>query len=173
MLYTGELSNPKPMDSVSSISELPNVPAVYALYGGRKRNLHVAYAGIAESLRRRITQHLITRDSSVATGTSAVHLNPDYVTEIRWWAHSDFKELSFREAAEVIAFEVLDPALRSRGAITGRARQLCSGAKFYGKMRSLFSGEPSGHIILPTLQNALERIADLEKRVAELEKRYK
>jgi len=158
------------MITVSSISELPNKPAVYALYGGRKRSLHVAYVGIAESLRRRIIQHLVTRDSSVATGTSAVHLNPDYVTEIRWWEHSDFADLPFREAAEMVAFEVLDPALRSRGATTGRAKQLCSDSKFREKMRLLFSGEASGSLTIPNLQYALERIAELERRVAELEK---
>jgi excinuclease UvrABC nuclease subunit len=56
---------------VSSISKLPNVPAVYVLFGGKERRRYVAYVGIADKLKRRIEQHLVTRDSSVATGTSA------------------------------------------------------------------------------------------------------
>ena len=44
------------------VSQLPNVPAVYAMYGGRGRGLHVAYVGIADYVRGRINQHLINRD---------------------------------------------------------------------------------------------------------------
>jgi hypothetical protein len=67
-----------------AISRLPGVSAMYAMYGGRGRGLHVAYVGIADDLRGRISQHLIKRDSSVTTGTSAVGLNPDLISEIRW-----------------------------------------------------------------------------------------
>jgi hypothetical protein len=67
---------------ITTISCLPGVPAVYAMHGGKGRGLHVAYVGIADSLKARVEQHLVRRDSSVATGTSAVCLNPDYVTEV-------------------------------------------------------------------------------------------
>ena len=78
------------MISITSINDLPNVPSVYAMYGGQGRGLYVAYVGIAGKLKQRIIQHLIRRDSSVATGTSAVALNPDYITQVKWWEHSDF-----------------------------------------------------------------------------------
>jgi predicted GIY-YIG superfamily endonuclease len=108
---------------LSSISELPNVPAVYALYGGEERGHYVAYVGIASNLKRRVVQHLVNRDSSVATGTSAVNINPDYVTGVGWWEHSLFRERRLLEAAELVAFEVLEPVLRSRGVGTVRAKQ--------------------------------------------------
>jgi hypothetical protein len=38
----------------STIAQLPNVPAVYALYGGQHRALHVAYVGLATKLKSRI-----------------------------------------------------------------------------------------------------------------------
>jgi len=154
-----------------SISELPNVPAVYAMYGGRGRGVYVAYVGIADALKRRVMQHLVNRDSSVATGTSAVGLNPDYVTEVQWWEHPDFGERHVLEAAELVAFEVLDPALRSRGAISKRAQQLHADESFREKMRTLFLGEPTGRLVIPTLQDALERIAELERRLTALEGR--
>ncbi|HXY51476.1 MAG TPA: hypothetical protein VEI01_18655 [Terriglobales bacterium] len=88
--------------------------ALYALYGGAGRRLYVAYVGIADSLKRRATQHLLNRDSSVATGTSAVGINPDYVTAIRWWEHRQFSKRAALEAAELVAFDVLNPALRNR-----------------------------------------------------------
>ena len=73
------------MKKLSSISELPTCPAVYAMYGGKGRGLYVAYVGTSKSLKQRIVQHLVNRDSSVSTGTSAVGLNTDYVTKIAWW----------------------------------------------------------------------------------------
>ena len=41
------------------VAQLPNAPAVYAMYGGRGRGLYVAYVGIADDLRGRINQHLL------------------------------------------------------------------------------------------------------------------
>ena len=67
------------MREAATVSELPTVPAVYALCGGRGHGLYVAYVGIAEILRRRIRQHLVTRDSSVTTGASLASLNPDLI----------------------------------------------------------------------------------------------
>ena len=156
---------------ISSVSDLPNVPAVYAMYGGQRPHLYVAYVGIAGKLRNRVVQHLVRRDSSVATGTSAAMLNPDYVTAVWWWEHPEFVEKHVLQAAELVAFDELGPALRSRGAVQKKARELYADQGFRGKMHSLFSGEPAGRLIIPTLQDALERIADLERRASELERR--
>ena len=94
------------------------------MYGGHDRARYVAYVGIADKLKRRIVQHLVSRDSSIATGTSAVGLNPDYVTEIRWWEHQRFSDRNALIAAELVAFEFFDPALRSRGRIPKIAHQI-------------------------------------------------
>jgi excinuclease UvrABC nuclease subunit len=48
------------------IADLPNRPALYALYGGTGRHAYVAYVGITDKLKRRVAQHLLTRDSSAA-----------------------------------------------------------------------------------------------------------
>jgi len=100
--------------TLSNISELPKVPAVYIMRSGRSRGAYVAYVGMAKSLKRRITEHLVKRDSSVTTGTSATALNPDYVTEVCWREYPSFDKTHVLEAAELIAFEVFNPALRSR-----------------------------------------------------------
>src|SRR5690349_13098288 len=91
------------------IPDLPNRPALYALYGGTGRREYVAYVGIADSLKRRAAQHLLNRDSSVATGTSAAGINPNYVTGIRWWEHRRFSKRAALQAAELVAFDVLKP----------------------------------------------------------------
>ena len=157
------------MDILHSISDLPQVPCVYAMYGGKGRGRYVAYVGIAKSLRSRAIQHLVRRDSSVTTGTSAVQLNPDYVTELEWWEHADFSERHVLEAAEMVAFDVLDPALKSRGAAQQRATELYADETFYEKMRSIFSGEPVGRLAIRTLEGAFERIERLENQVSELQ----
>lgn len=119
------------MKNVSSISELPTYPAVYAMYGGKGRSLYVAYVGTSKSLKQRMVQHLVNRDSSVTTGTSAVGLNVDYVTKIAWWENSGFDDQDFLRAAELVAFDVLDPALRSRGRTTDGAKELYSSEDFH------------------------------------------
>jgi hypothetical protein len=115
-------------------------------------------------------EHLVRRDSSVATGTSAAQLNPDYVTELEWWVHPRFAEQHAREAAEMVAFEVLNPALRSRGAAMHQARELYADNAFREEMVVLFSGEPDGRLYVLSLEDALERIAELEERVSQLER---
>lgn len=161
------------MRQAHSISELPNVPAVYAMYGGRGGSAYVAYVGLADVLKRRVGQHLVRRDSSVVTGVSAVSLNPDLVTEVRWWEHPDFTGRRVLQAAELVAFDVLEPALRSRGGITAEAKQLYADVKFSARMRTLFEGDAAGRLIIPTLHSALERVAELERRVAALERERK
>jgi len=140
------------------------------MYGGEGYRLYVAYVGIADVLKRRVMQHLISRDSSVATGTTAAGLNPDHVTEVRWWEHPDFSERHVLQTAELVAFDVLDPVLRSRGAMPDRVKQLYGDKDFREKMRSMFLGEPTGRLVIPTLQDALQRIAGLERRLARIEK---
>ena len=90
------------MEILTSFNDLPNVPGVYAMYGGKGRGVYVAYVGIAGKLKQRIIQHLVNRDSSVTTGTSAAMLNPDYVTQIRWWEYPDFKARYILVAAELV-----------------------------------------------------------------------
>src|SRR5262245_53537191 len=115
---------------IHNVYDLPSVPAVYAMYGGQGRGAYVAYVGLGKSLRGRIEQHLVKRDSSISTGVTAVCLNPDKVTEVRWWEHPEFEKQDVLEAAELVAFDVLEPALRSRGNITDRAKALYARAEF-------------------------------------------
>ena len=154
---------------ISSITKLPNVPAVYVLYGGKESNRYAAYVGIADKLRNRIEQHLVRRDSSVATSTSATGLNPDYVTELRWWGHQEFSKRNVLEATELIAFDIFEPTLRSRGKITGKARELFDQKEFKEEMKNLLKHEATGQLIFQTLQDALDRIEQIEDRIKALE----
>lgn len=165
------------MKTPPTIAQLPNVPAVYALYGEQNRGLHVAYVGLATKLKSRIMQHLVTRDSSVTTGVHAVSLNPEYVTKVEWWEYPEFVDLFVLAAAELVAFDVLAPVLRSRGAPQEQAQKLYQDEEFKNKMQLLFKGDPSGYLLLPSLQervSALEtRIIELEHRIVDLEGKWK
>lgn len=154
------------------IADLPRHPALYALYGGVGSRAYVAYVGIADSLRRRAAQHLLNRDSSVATGTSAVGINPDYITAIRWWEHSMFSKRDALEAAELVAFDVLDPALRSRRPVTKAAEALYKRREFREKMQTLLK-KPSGHLRFPSLDDVVRRLARFEDRLRRIEDRLK
>jgi hypothetical protein len=156
------------MIEVDRVSLLPDAPAVYALYGGQGRALHVAYVGVADKLRLRAEQHLVRHSSSVTTGSSAAGLNPEHITELRWWADPSFKKRPALLAAELVAFEVLDPALRSLGKVPKQADQLLSDRTFHEEKCALFRGPPAGRLLLPRLQDALDRIAMLEQRLDDL-----
>ena len=159
------------MIELVNTSDLPNVPAVYAMFGGQGRSRYVAYVGLGSKLRGRIEQHLVRRDSSVTTGVSAVSLNPDFVTEVRWWEHPEFEKQDALEAAELVAFDILEPALRSRGGITDRARRLYQEETFCEKMTALFSGEATGYLRIRSLGQAWEQIDALAKRIRQIEDR--
>ncbi|MCK9580677.1 MAG: hypothetical protein M0Q92_09535 [Methanoregula sp.] len=159
------------MHKIPKISALPNSPAIYALYGGKGQRKFVAYIGIADKLRQRISQHLVRRDSSIVTGTSIVSLNPDYVTALKWWEYPDFSNREYLEAAEEIAFDIFDPVLRSRGKLTESADILLKDGEFHKKMKVLFKNDPSGSLEFPDFQDLLERLTDLETEIKDLKSR--
>src|SRR2546423_14167844 len=130
--------------------------------------MYVAYVGLAKQLKIRIIQHLVRHDSSVTTGVQAVSLNPDYVTKVGCWEHKDFADPFMLAAAELVAFDILDPALRSRGTIPDQAKSFYADEVFNSDMQELFRGEVGGCFIVPTLQTAFERILTLENRITEL-----
>lgn len=156
------------MQRATSIGQLPDVAAVYALMGGQGHSIQVAYVGISDQLRRRIRQHLIRRNSSVTTGTSVVRLNPDLVTEVRWWEHDCFDDRHQLQAAEIVATDVLLPTLRSRGGIQDEAITHYNDELFRERMTVLFQGEPTGVLRILSLDNLADRVAILEAEVAEL-----
>jgi hypothetical protein len=137
------------------------------MYGqGRGRP---AYVGIAKKLKPRVRQHLVLRDSSVTTGSSVVALNAEEVRVVEWWQHPSFGDKVMREAAELLAFEVLRPALTSRGTPSETAKQQAARQAFRADMEALFGQEPSGRYLVPTLADAIERVERLERRLEELE----
>lgn len=150
-------------------NKVPRVPALYAMYGGSPQRTWVAYVGQGGNLAERLSQHLERRDSSVTTGVQAVGLNVDHVVHVAWWLHPTFTDDITREAAEVIAFRVLDPALRSRGNPKRAAIELANDPAFIAKMEGLFLSPPAGAYRPPRLPELADRIAKLEARIERLE----
>ena len=154
---------------VTTVKAIPHVPTLYAMFGGALDQGYVAYVGVADSLRRRIEQHLVRRDSSVTTGASAVVLNPDYITAIDWWKNPIFVNRLTLEAAEMVAFDVLNPVLRSRRAVRAESRALYADPAFYLQFKQLVESPPTGRLIRPSLEGAMQRIVELEERLARVE----
>lgn len=164
--------------SVSTWPEVPALPAVYAMHGGERPRTWVAYVGIAGDLQGRLRQHFVRRDSSVMTGSSAVGVNIDLVNHVDWWEHPTFADDDHRHAAEMIAFEVLDPALRSRGSPRRSARDLFDDSSFHAEMTQLFRKPATGRFTPPRLsdlaaevRSLLVRLSELEERVARIDQR--
>jgi hypothetical protein len=154
---------------VTSISDLPRIPAVYAMRSGYGNTCYVAYVGMADDLKRRIYQHLVRRDSSVVTGVSAVSLNPDLVSEVQWWGRSEFTNRTWLGAAELLAFDLLEPVMRSRGNVSQESEKLYESMEFRMEMGTQFIDEPDGVLVLPSMKTLIEEVSTLHQRIAALE----
>jgi hypothetical protein len=153
-----------------SFEGVPNGPAIYALHGGGKRP---AYVGQASKLRERLQQHLVRRDSSVTTGAAVVSLNPELVRTVVWWTHDDFSDPAMLGAAELTAFDVLDPILRSQGQPSALARSRYDETLVRKKFQQLFSGLPSGDLTIETLAGLSAQLKNLEARLGAVERAIK
>ena len=76
------------------------------------------------------------------------------------------------KAAELVAFEVLNPTLRSRGTADKAGSRLLKEKNFYSKMHVLFEGNPTGSVEFVTLTEAMKRIDELEGRIEKLETQF-
>lgn len=157
---------------VETIGEVARTPGIYAMYGGERVGQGwVAYVGIAGNLHRRLEQHVIRRDSSVVTGTQAVCVHIEHVRYIDWWTSDLFEDDDARHAAELVAFDVLNPALRSRGRPRQNARTLADDGAFQAKICDLLNEQPHGRLVLPTLTGMAERLRAVEARLDALDQR--
>jgi hypothetical protein len=96
-------------------------------------------------------------------------LNVDYVREVDWWEHADFADRDMLHAAELIAFDVLNPALRSLGAERETAKTLAADRGRRALMEPLFRAAPAGRLTLPSLAALAVRVGELEQKLRRLE----
>jgi archaellum component FlaC len=73
----------------------------------------------------------------------------------------------------LIAFDHFQPTLQSRGNIPKISLKLAKQPEFREKIKNLLNHEPSGRLVIPTLQDALNKIEQLEKRISSLEDQLK
>lgn len=154
---------------VTRWAEVPRIPALYAMYGGDVGRTWVAYVGIAGNLNARLVQHFVRRDSSVVTGTSAVGLHIEHVRHVQWWLSDLLVDDNARHAAELIAFQHLDPALRSRGNPRREAVELCADPSFRRSIEQLLAAPAAGRIVPARLTDVAARLTELEARLARVE----
>jgi hypothetical protein len=156
------------MTNSFDISIVPNKPGLYLLedFSG-----NISYVGISRALRGRLDQHFNRRDSSVTTGAAAASLNPDRIHCAKWWLDPRFEDLTWREAAELVAFERFEPTLRSLGGITEAARKMIESANFKDLVNEILNREPDGQYSPLNLPNLLSKLVELEQRIKELEHR--
>jgi hypothetical protein len=151
------------------LADVPEWEGIYSFYDRDPRSAACAYVGETTNLRRRLRQHLVLRNSSVATGTSVVGLRVDLIRYVQWWDHGDFASDVKRLAAELVAFDVLDPTLRSRAGIRAESLKLSQRTPFRRRMTSVFEGKPAGRLQVLALPDVAAQLAQLHERVAMLE----
>jgi hypothetical protein len=142
------------MDLQTENSTIPQAPALYLL---EDFNGNAAYVGMSGQLRSRIDQHFVRRDSSVTTGVAAASLNPDRIRRVKWWLDDRFGQREWLEAAELVAFEIFEPTLRSLGGISEKARAICEQRGFREEVALILGRKPNGEFYPLNLQNLHDR----------------
>ena len=144
------------------IGTVPTKPGIYLLEDFSE---NVTYVGISKELRARLDQHFNRRDSSVTTGVAAACLNPDSIWRAKWWLDSRLEEKTWREAAELVAFDMFQPTLRSLGGISEAARAIYAKGTFKQTAQSMLNRAPDGEFLPLNLPNLLARVKELRERV--------
>ncbi len=151
-----------------SIQFISKAPGIYCLLGFSHRGLWPAYVGIGTNIQTRVSQHLEYRNSSVSTGASAVSLDPSLIGGCRWWTDPSFQDPVRLLAAELIAFEHLQPALRSRGGINRAALDLQRDPAFCAWVSDLLTQQTS-MVEFPGISHLGKQVRALEKKIEILE----
>ncbi len=147
---------------------VPRAPGVYAMYAGEPPRTWVAYVGMAGDLHGRLFQHFVRKDSSVVAA-AAVRLDLDYIRHVDGWYRDEFADGSVRHAAELVAFDVFEPVLRSRGNPSRPAVELHADATFHDRMEGVFRGAPDGRFVHVRLPDVARQVHALAARVTALE----
>lgn len=93
--------------AISSILELPNIHAIYEIYGIKKRRKKVFAIFPSTHLKESIFNRLFDRDFEFNLEVSDGYINPLEVSGIRWWEIDKIFKSHVRWAAKLIADEVL------------------------------------------------------------------
>ena len=155
------------MRDFSDLGQVPRAAGMYCLLGREGRGTYDAYVGISNNIRSRLEQHLIRKDSSISTGVSAASLQPDHVVGVVWWIGEIFDNEAQREAAELIAFETLQPTLRSRGRVRAAARSFLEEPAFRVQIEEVISSRDS-IIMFPSIADLRREVEDLRKIISAL-----
>ena len=131
--------------------------------------MYVAYVGATSNAWHRLNEHLVRRNSSVTTGDSPVLLRPEFLVQANWWCDPEFGTKVNLLAAELVAFDILDPILRSRDSPGKDARALASSAQFRRRVQRVLEGSPSGVLRLDAWTDLLKVVNALNKRLDKLE----
>jgi hypothetical protein len=151
------------------LGKLPDgLAGVYCFDTERKS---ICYVGQSKETRDRIRQHLERMDSSVTTDAATVSLSAELISGVRVWTSPEFETAVNRRAAEQVAFQVLNPTLRSLGGIGGEAKQLANSKAFKLKMEALFRGTPEYAFQFPSIKDLVTRVMNLEAQVSDLSRK--
>ena len=162
----------------SLFTNVPEEPGIYAFYQNYPRaSAPCAYVGSSGTLRTRIKHHLCLQISTVGSKGKAVSLNIDQLTDLNYWTHEKFSEKKYLHAAEFLLMDLANPLYRAESNIILEAKNLLDknhpdyDGIFIEEMQT-FLQNASGTVALPSMVVMHNRITELEKRMALIEKLF-
>jgi len=155
------------MYDTRSFSKVPEKSGIYALYDGFLGNKCV-YVGKSGNIKNRIRDHLILRISTVTAGFTATSINVENLTRVRWWTDEKFGDGDYLDAAETLAFQILNPVLASRGGRLKTNSEFLDDPEFVEEVENIINN-PEGEMELLSHARLYQKIIELEERLSNLE----
>jgi hypothetical protein len=138
-------------------------PAVYAMYAGEPPRTWVAYVGMAGDLHNRLFQHFVRRDSSVVAAAAASRSRLHPVRRVVGTRR--LRERVDSARSRIVAFDLLEPVLRSRGNPSRAAVELYNDRASRAVLEGIFRGDPAGRFVHARLRDLARNVQSLEARV--------
>ncbi|MGD9387133.1 MAG: hypothetical protein PVI87_02800 [Gammaproteobacteria bacterium] len=149
-----------------SLNKFPDGPGVYALY----EHDRVLAVGAAPNLRQLAEEHLFA-GAGPSEALREMVGRPESITEISWWQDPAFADEHRRQAARMVAIEVLAPVRRPRFNLSQVGEAALQDPDFVKSMDQLFRGAPAGSFVPQSLDALARSVYELKEKVAELERR--
>jgi hypothetical protein len=151
--------------SYFSVDKVPDGPGVYALYEHDQAMLVRPAANL-----RKLAEQFQARGGVPSDELRELLPHPERVSKIAWWQHPAMEDGDRREAAHLVAIEVLAPAHRPRATLSRLGEVAMTDPEFVKSMHALFRGPPAGSLVPQSLHELARSVYELKDKVAELER---
>jgi len=158
------------MKEIYSLLDLRNIIAVFAIYEMRGNNKCITAIWQTTHLKKSVLSRLFSNFDELILAEPNRVINPKIV-EIRWWEINKFFYSDRRQAAVLIAKELLKnekPSSIDYKYLAESTKKFYNDPSFRSDMKAIFNGEPSGILKDINIEKDVNRIEEFRENVNKL-----